>query len=570
MSESHYIACLALVVLAAGLVSSSALYAQEQDLEDGFVDDLNPFGCISDDYVPDFASDSDIVGSGRDSGILCQPVVEEEIVPAPEGLEIYDATGGTERRQAEAEVVDELLEQPLFDFESLLPAPRLPNNADEQETRTDFGFREPPSEPFDNDPSVVEASDEFDFDAQMAASRATAPSNSLSDPFREQSRPTQSGPVEIGDIYAAREQIALDNARQTFRAQNQQIQGQCECVYTSLSCFSQPSYDYAELNDSLTGADADFEFQKDKVCKDYNDWGNRIAVDQIDDIEQINALIGTTDTVLSNLGSLNNAHSNVLDDLRNAEIQIANQIRREEQARQEAIAAQNSGPSGWQIAGALAGAAGIASSGLPTDQAAQLGSSFIQDMLSDGSSSSMINTMQNYGYGSYDLDVPDYSTYSDAGYESGYGSAMDQVLVYGAPQAQNQADSYGQMADSTLSSGTGSSSPSGQYGAFMYSRTPNDFSIGMATSRASNDQALLDASAQCGDSCTMHEWFGPNQCAAVVFGRQSEAPGKYVFSETSSSRSTAENVALDQCEYRARGFSGSNTLTCSLAVSGCN
>jgi hypothetical protein len=434
-----------------GLNLSVMVYSQDQSGLAGETDDLLP-DCISEEHVPRILRDTDSVQSARENGIICAPVVDQDNPPAPEGMAVYDATGGTERRQVEAAVVDELMGASMF--ESLLPAPRLQNTASEEEYRTGFGFRDLPIEPINDDPNLEEAPFEFDFDAQMAAGRgntaATVAGNPLSDPFADRSQPTQSGAVEIGDIYAAREQIALDATKQELFSKSQQVASRCQCVFNSDQCYQSPPYQFDELNTVVSQSESNLKPQRAGVC---NGWLANLRGKTSDNQGILDSYVDDTNIVLRNLETLDSSYYTLLADLDQKEVAINNEIRRQEQARQTAIAAQNSGPSGWQVLGAAIGAAGIASAGLPTDQAARLGSAFINDMLSDGSGSSLAGVMQDNGYGSvpsYDFETPSYDSYS--GYDSpNPAPSYEAANTFPAPGIPQ--DTYSPQAASLISTG---------------------------------------------------------------------------------------------------------------------
>jgi len=580
----HQVSCLAL----AGLLFPSV--ALSQDMIDELKEEFTPDCLISDDYVPDIIGDTEFVQSGRDSGVFCQPVAEEEFVPAPEGLEPWDPHGIIERNEAIDGLVEEMVEEDSgfsIDFESMLPASRFFSDEEEEDPDiygNDFGMEDPIlDQPVRYDPSLENEPDEqvIDFDAEMASARPNQPSSSLRDPFTRPSNPDQSGPVELGDIREARRQIALTEARDRFYAENSRIESECACVGSS-SCFSAPSYDYDQLNQTVATAQADFNSQQNNVCSRYQNWITDIDVEQLDTVTKIDSVLGIARTVTNDLNSLDDANSRVLADMNNTQAQIAAEIRAEEQRRQQALAqqqaAQNSGPSGWQVFGQVLQQVGAEVG----DIYAEVGGAFVQDVASGGSTSALANTYQRYNTGSYDygydIQSTGYGTYDaytvggSPSYDSSYGSAMDNVLVYGSDQ--NQVPDYG--APSAIGSAGGASGGGpGQHGIALYATDKQTNWVYILSSQQSSNHAYANAYQNCGSVCdgrVLHVEFGPGQCIAFVGGQDNNGFFRRTY-EISSSSSGAQNAALNTCQsyFQDRIRRGEDLeYSCNVVASACN
>ena len=472
----------------AGLLLPSV--ALSQDMIEELKEEFTPDCLISDDYVPDIIGDTEFVQSGRDSGVFCQPVAEEEFEPAPEGLEPWDPHGIIAENEANDALVEDMMAHDdrnslfSFDVDELLPASRFASDEEDEHEQdlygNDFGMEDPIfDQPVRYDPSLENEPDEqvIDFDAEMASARPNQPSSSLRDPFTRPSNPDQSGPVELGDIREARRQIALTEARDRFYAENSRIESECACVGSS-SCFSAPSYDYPELNNTVATAQADFNAQQSNVCSRYDNWASSVNVEQLDTVTEIDSVLGIARTVTNDLNSLDDANSRVLADMRSTQEQIAAEIRAEEQRRQQALAqqqaAQNSGPSGWQVFGQVLQQVGAEYG----DIYAEVGGSFIQDVASGGTTSALASTYNKYNTGSYDYgyDISSsdifntgntgfsgYSGYSGGGIGSGSLSLSCQqgnVCVDYTFSSSSDRDNFAQQCSSIVSGSCPTSGPS--------------------------------------------------------------------------------------------------------------
>lgn len=582
--RKHQMAYLALI----GMVIPGV--ALSQDMIEELKEEFTPDCLISDDYVPDIIGDTEFVQSGRDSGVFCQPVAEEEFVPAPEGLEPWAPHGIIAENEANDALVEEMMEnESMFDFESMLPASRFFSD-EEEEAEPDiygneFGMEDPIlDQPVRYDPSLDEQSQNqtFDFDAEMASSRTYQPSTSLEETFADRANPAQASPVELGDIHEGRRQIALTEARDRFRAEDSRIRSECQCVSNGSSCFSAPSYNYDQLNQTVATAQADFNSQQNNVCRRYQNWITDIDVEQLDTVTKIDSVLGIARTVTNDLNSLDDANSRVLADMSNTQAQIAAEIRAEEQRRQQALAqqqaAQNSGPSGWQVFGQVLQQVGAEVG----DIYAEVGGAFVQDVASGGSTSALANTYQRYNTGSYDygydIQSTGYGTYDaytvggSPSYDSSYGSAMDNVLVYGADQ--NQVPDYG--APSAIGSAGGASGGGrGQYGIALYRTDINSNWVYILSSQESSTHAYANAFNNCGSVCSgtnLHVEFGPGQCIAFVGGQDDNGFFRRTY-EISSSSSGAQNAALNTCQsyFQDRIRRGEDLeYSCNVVASACN
>ncbi|MBT5330186.1 MAG: hypothetical protein HOL48_00185 [Porticoccaceae bacterium] len=528
----------------------SAALAQEEEPVDGWIDDLNPFNCIS---VPEFAEGADIVSSGRESGYLCEREPEEEFVEASEDVPELDSI---EERRAVLAAGNQIAEDSGFFGQNLSDDESLEEDEPEELGGISFDdlWSPAPTIPADDPlPQDAEANNDsaapFDFDAQMAASRGAATPDPAS--------LSRSGPVEIGDIYGARAQIALDATKQELFSKSQRVASLCQCVFSRNQCYQSQPYQYEELNTAVGQTESNLESQRGGVC---NGWLANLRGKTSDNQGILDGYLSDTDIVLRNLETLDSSYLAMLADLDQQEVAISNEIRRQEQARQQAIAAQqqSSGSSGWNVLGQVLQQAGLQAG----DIYAEVGGAFIQDVTSGGSGTALMETRQRYDTSTSSLEIPNYGN-NDAG----SSAIIDNVLVYGDPSTQGTSEAYG----ATNPSVGGAASTAGSYGILIYGVNGNLGSL-IVNSRSSTAQAEADAFNSCGALCNgpiLHQYFGPGQCVALVRGGRSMAEAA-LYLQTRTSLSAATQAAGQDCASarEASGYGGA--FTCTLLDSACN
>lgn len=500
--------------------------------------------CIDGTGIPDFISKNEWL---QNSELICKQLEEEkdDFAAAPEGMEVWNANPDDTEEVENA--LKDSAERDGLSFDSLFS--REPEPV--EETRTDFGFRERLPD-YDERDSQQQSEPAPSYDRRRHPPREALASAQAT---------TRGGPVELGDIHGARQQVKVQEAKQSLFGKNQQIASQCQCSFSGSSCLKAERFKHQKLNQSMDQADANFEQKIQQVC---SGWRDNLRGKTADNLDALTLLASDSDTVLRNLDTLQHGYEDVVGSLQASAEKIDKEIRIAKARRAAAEKKKNSGPSLGALAFAGAMGLGIASSGIPMDKAAGLIANMTSDILAEssgGQGGATAGYMKQHGYGAPKLEKPAYRSGSSASRGSAASPApRPPDVAAGMESAMNQAVNA-----------------PGHYGAIIYGSSTTDFStVGIATSRSSRDTALLAAQKNCGAACSsqsvLHEWIDPGECVALAYGAiRSPRVARRVFKGRASSASSAQTNALDQCRSKAGVLRDSGVaMSCSIRISGCN
>ncbi len=289
-----------------------------------------------------------------------------------------------------------------------------------------------------SEPAPQAAEGSLSIDDLMGSTPSQGPQNIESE-FAElgttdQNTRIKAGETSFDNIYEGRTQINLDNHKQYLALLNEQISITCQCAIANNTCYVPANFQFEQLSSAAQQQAADFSQSKANVC---NGWVSNLRGKTSNDIGAVNGYIVNAEIIQSNLDRLDTGYNALVAQLQNQEQTIKNEIARRE-AEQRRIADEQAAEARYNAIGAAIaiGAAGVAASSLPTEQGMELFTNITRDVLSEsGSASNTISMMQNYGYGSIQLEQPDFNMTNNA---------MDNVNTF--PQEPVQTASISQSS----------------------------------------------------------------------------------------------------------------------------